>query len=440
MLTWVEEEVESPYGSVCTRHWAVPTVLEGAEQKEEDDREEELEEAEDQLGAVLWNSNGAALRWLHDHILVSLPSLKGQRIVELGAGVGCLGIALAMGGATVCITDLKELLPLIRYNIELNRRRVRERSGGVGHCEALEWRWGPGESINIRKRLKKLGATPGKRSDKDKSPSEDAALASAVVEALSALRQPSIAMRGCQSVFASHTSIDAEDEDGGGRRKRVKGISAKQEALVEAGIPVHMVILCDALYGNPKDWPSLLYTLSEILETNPSECRVVNFCEQRVTDVEGPFLKLLDAENAAGTLSGSSGCDAPYDAEFVAQTLIDRCRGGNPASVGRHEGQTAGNVDLEQLNQAILAEVTREKRGGVYLWSFSTRTLGTEEGGGGRSDLDMIIRVTEISWKQKATIQRSNEVDKRRRRECLDENAAPPSAAMPKKLRREIND
>ncbi|CCW70785.1 unnamed protein product [Phytomonas sp. Hart1] len=387
MLTWVEEEVASPYGPVRTRYWAVPASpdaggspepeREGPEpnpppEDPEADAGEGLEEAEDELGAVLWNSNGAALGWLRGRFFAPPRGPNGRRIVELGAGVGVIGIALAMGGATVAITDLKALLPLLRFNIARNRPRVRERSRGAGHCEALEWRWGPTEPINIRKRLKKRPTT---------TPDEagnDAGLIAAVVEALRAIRQPSLAMRRCQGVFAA-PHADARTP------KR-----AREAAPPGQAPPVDLGILCDALYGNPKDWPGLLYTLSEILETNPADGRVVNFCEQRVKDVEGPFLKLLEDENAAEALCESFSSEAPDDARVLARALIERCRGHT----------SAGEVDFERLNHAILAQVSREKRRGVYEWNFTTTTL---DGSEGKSDLGMIIHATTIMWKKKKT-------------------------------------
>lgn len=48
----------------------------------------------------------------------SLPA--GMRCVELGAGVGLVGLALAAMGAQVAITDVEKVLPLMRENLGAN--------------------------------------------------------------------------------------------------------------------------------------------------------------------------------------------------------------------------------------------------------------------------------------------------------------------------------
>jgi len=50
------------------------------------------------------------------------PNLRGKRVIELGAGCGLIGIVLKklFPSTHVTITDKKELIPLIRKNLELN--------------------------------------------------------------------------------------------------------------------------------------------------------------------------------------------------------------------------------------------------------------------------------------------------------------------------------
>lgn len=42
------------------------------------------------------------------------------RVVELGAGTGLVGMLLARLGASVVLTDLKEMLPLLQDNVDAN--------------------------------------------------------------------------------------------------------------------------------------------------------------------------------------------------------------------------------------------------------------------------------------------------------------------------------
>ncbi|XQJ26258.1 Putative methyltransferase, putative [Leishmania guyanensis] len=399
MLAWVMKEVESPYGDIATLHWAVPDA--DADALNSTSLQVELESAEDQLGAVLWNSNTAALRHLHARVFKLPPSssssatqapppipLAGKNIVELGAGVGCLGIALAMAGARVTITDLKELLPLMEYNVRLNEKRVQERSRGVGHCAALQWKWGPTMSTTVHKQLQKEKlavkitdvqqqqhmsprgvATPPTTSVL--SNSVDRVVSSMV----SSLLPPSASLVECEKAL----------------RSAAAGSSSTTATSLKT--PFHYVILCDALYGNPKDWPALLYTLTELLATNPDECEVVNFCEQRVKDVEGAFLKLLDEENEKTFVPMEHRLrdgDALWTQAIVSATRCCRPLSTSPA-VQQKQREDAAN--------SLLRYVLVQRRG-AYRWTYTTNVLQDAQ-----SELNMVIRVTRIRWTRAGVVQ-----------------------------------
>ena len=222
MLAWCRAAVVTPFGDVSVDHWAVPDV------ENETDDLPELDCAQDQLGSVLWNSNECVSRYLREHIFVD--GAKGVRVLELGAGVGALGISLAMAGALVAITDIKELVPLMRHNIELNHITP------PAACKPFAWKWGE---------------------------------------------------------------------------------AAPPELVAYLGCRLDVVILCDALYGNPKDWPKLITTLDWLKDEFPG-CTIVNFCEQRVNAVEAGFIELLQRErndkhsdwvSTTAEVVGSSGLD-----------------------------------------------------------------------------------------------------------------------------------
>ncbi|KEG15066.1 hypothetical protein DQ04_00201190 [Trypanosoma grayi] len=333
MLRWVVKEVESPYGDVATMHWAVgdddtgdggSSSNNGATHSAADDCDEmqllqQLESAEDQLGAVLWNSNSVALRYLQQHVLRDTAA-AAYRVVELGAGVGCLGIALAMAGARVVTTDLKELVPLMQKNIELNAARIASRSHGRGACTALAWRWGPPPRPNLKNAINKTKGTKVQQRKEEKVEKK---------------------MAGAAGKVSSPYAVS----------------SASFSALQRLLDRVDLVVLCDALYGNPKDWPQLLYTLTEILAANPS-CEVINFCEQRVDDVEGDFLRLLQQENA--------------------KTL----------PCGGTEAADAGCLDEHESMDAALTRMR-----GLHDWQTSTEVISDAS-----SDLGMTVRATRIRW------------------------------------------
>lgn len=263
MLAWIEDSVPSPYGTIRALNWAVgeaPRVEDSYEEPEYNCDEDiygaaepyvrtmaDLDDAEDQLGAVLWNSNSVVLQYLHDHVFLPKRSkdsagaqakgivINDARILELGSGVGALGIALAAGGAQVAVTDIKELVPLMKRNIRLNSELLRK-SGG--NCLAATWRWGE----PMPKALK--------------------------------------------SYFESEEG--KYSKDGG----------------------VDVVVMCDALYGNPKDWPALIRVLNEVADASyPTRLVVLNFCEQRVDGVEDKFMELIQS-NGSGWKAVTGDVDA----------------------------------------------------------------------------------------------------------------------------------
>lgn len=70
------------------------------------------------VGLVVWQSGFV----LAEYLLRTQPfgSFEGIHILELGCGTGQLGIALAMAGAEVTLTDLAHITPLTEQNVALN--------------------------------------------------------------------------------------------------------------------------------------------------------------------------------------------------------------------------------------------------------------------------------------------------------------------------------
>ncbi|MDT3700146.1 MAG: methyltransferase domain-containing protein [Thermincola sp.] len=75
-----------------------------------------INDAETPVWVELWPSSLALARWLWNN-----SSLKGQKVLELGAGLGLPGIAAGMRGADVLQTDyMPEALVIASENARLN--------------------------------------------------------------------------------------------------------------------------------------------------------------------------------------------------------------------------------------------------------------------------------------------------------------------------------
>lgn len=72
----------------------------------------------------------------------SRPKVRGKRAIDLGSGMGLAGLALALVGADVVLTDVAEVLPLLRRNSEANLSPAALRGEPRGLGVGLSWREG----------------------------------------------------------------------------------------------------------------------------------------------------------------------------------------------------------------------------------------------------------------------------------------------------------
>ncbi|AAF79834.1 T6D22.22 [Arabidopsis thaliana] len=96
----------------------------------------------DRVGCVHGGKNSRKGRF-------SSSKLKGKRAIELGAGCGVAGFALAMLGCDVVTTDQKEVLPLLKRNVEWNTSRIVQMNPGsaFGSLRVAELDWGNEDHI-----------------------------------------------------------------------------------------------------------------------------------------------------------------------------------------------------------------------------------------------------------------------------------------------------
>ena len=72
--------------------------------------------------------------------LASLEMPVTSTIIEIGAGLGAVGMLLAMGGATrVVLTDQPQMLPLLARNVQHQFGAVGWKHGGAPEVRALSW-------------------------------------------------------------------------------------------------------------------------------------------------------------------------------------------------------------------------------------------------------------------------------------------------------------
>jgi len=87
-------------------------------------------------GRVVWQGAACLVRFLDDR--VKMLGLKGAKVLELGCGVGFVGICVACLGARVCLSDMEELIPFAKANIEKNQTAIAE-GKGVAEAKVLKW-------------------------------------------------------------------------------------------------------------------------------------------------------------------------------------------------------------------------------------------------------------------------------------------------------------
>ncbi|XP_056101500.1 protein-lysine methyltransferase METTL21D [Rhinichthys klamathensis goyatoka] len=96
------------------------------------------------VGCVVWDAAIVLSKYLETEQFCSIQSgvstWFSKSIVELGAGTGLVGLVASTLGANVTVTDLEDLQPLLKLNIEKNQQLIR--TGSIT-AKVLKW----GESV-----------------------------------------------------------------------------------------------------------------------------------------------------------------------------------------------------------------------------------------------------------------------------------------------------
>jgi predicted nicotinamide N-methyase len=103
------------------------------------------------LGTTVWDSSLVFAKYMERSSKkgeFSRARISGKRVIELGAGCGLAGIAMALLGCDVVVTDQVAVLPILLRNVERNLARARYTAsdnvyqGSIGNVEVAELDWG----------------------------------------------------------------------------------------------------------------------------------------------------------------------------------------------------------------------------------------------------------------------------------------------------------
>lgn len=90
-------------------------------------------------GHCVWDAALLLAEFLQSEAQRDALSFSGRKVVELGAGVGLVGMALAVLGADVVLTDQEYALPLLRKNVQVNFEGDQSHGSTAPRVEECQW-------------------------------------------------------------------------------------------------------------------------------------------------------------------------------------------------------------------------------------------------------------------------------------------------------------
>jgi predicted nicotinamide N-methyase len=86
-------------------------------------------------GLTVWDGSVVLAKYLE----AAHPSLAAKRVVEVGSGTGIVGLAAALLGGAVSLTDIPYCLPNLRRVVARNAVALRGRPGASAVVRELDW-------------------------------------------------------------------------------------------------------------------------------------------------------------------------------------------------------------------------------------------------------------------------------------------------------------
>ncbi|CAI7862626.1 unnamed protein product [Closterium sp. NIES-54] len=108
------------------------------------------------VGTSVWEASLVFAKWLeknheNDECELSGSKVAGKRAVELGAGCGIAGMAMALLGCDVTATDIQPVLPILKRNLKRNLNSLSEAYkssfSAPGKLKPVQLYWGNDKHI-----------------------------------------------------------------------------------------------------------------------------------------------------------------------------------------------------------------------------------------------------------------------------------------------------